>query len=116
MEFCENCGSRLIPKKINSSNQVMLMLVCNKCQYKKPESEEEIIRTTGKQIEHSPKQLVAVIGKEDQLNTMPTVQIDCPRCGNNTANVWQVQTRGSDESSTQFLRCTRCNYTFRETT
>jgi DNA-directed RNA polymerase subunit M/transcription elongation factor TFIIS len=25
-----------------------------------------------------------------------------------------VQTRGSDESSTQFLRCTKCSYTFRE--
>jgi DNA-directed RNA polymerase subunit M/transcription elongation factor TFIIS len=25
-----------------------------------------------------------------------------------------VQTRGADESSTQFLRCTKCNYTFRE--
>ncbi|MGD6932780.1 MAG: transcription factor S [Candidatus Bathyarchaeia archaeon] len=116
MEFCEKCGSRLVPRKISSGNQVMLMLVCNKCQYKKPESEEEIIRTTGKVIEHNPKQFVAVIGKEDQLNTMPTVHIECPRCGNNTANVWQVQTRGSDESSTQFLRCTNCNYTFREST
>jgi transcription factor S len=116
MEFCEKCGSRLIPRKISSGNQVMLMLVCNKCQYKKPESEEELIRTTGKVIEHGPKQYVAVIDKESQLSTMPTVQIDCPRCSNNTANVWQVQTRGSDESSTQFLRCTRCNYTFREYT
>jgi DNA-directed RNA polymerase subunit M len=116
MEFCEKCGSRLLPRKISSGNQVMLMLVCNKCQYKKPESEEELIRTTGKVIEHGPKQFVAVISKEAQLNTMPTVHIECPRCGNNTANVWLVQTRGSDESSTQFLRCTNCNYTFRENT
>ncbi len=116
MEFCEKCGSRLVPRKINSGNQTMLMLVCNKCQYKKPESEEELIRTNSKIIEHGPKQYVAVISKEAQLNTMPTVHIECPRCGNNTANVWQVQTRGSDESSTQFLRCTNCNYTFREYT
>jgi transcription factor S len=116
MEFCENCGSRLVPRKISSGNQVMLMLVCNKCEYKKQESEEEMIRSGGKLIEHGPKQLVAVIDKEAQLTTLPTVHIECPRCDNNTANVWQVQTRGSDESSTQFLRCTRCNYTFREYT
>ncbi|MCL1976946.1 MAG: RPA12/RPB9/RPC11 RNA polymerase family protein [Candidatus Bathyarchaeota archaeon] len=116
MEFCEKCGSRLAPKKDSSDNQVSLMLVCNKCQYKKPKSEEKLIRSNGKIIEHGPKQYVAVIGKEAQLSTMPTVHIECTRCGNNTANVWQVQTRGSDESSTQFLRCTNCNYTFREST
>lgn len=116
MEFCVNCGSRLVPKKVTSGNQAMLMLVCNKCQYKKHEPEEELIKSNEKIIEHSPKQFVAVIGKDVQLNTLPTVRIECPRCGNNTANVWLVQTRGSDESSTQFLRCTRCNFTFRENT
>jgi DNA-directed RNA polymerase subunit M len=60
---------------------------------------------------------VAVIGKEEQqLYTTPTIKIYCPQCQNNLANVWQVQTRGSDESSTQFLRCTQCGYTFREYT
>jgi DNA-directed RNA polymerase subunit M len=28
--------------------------------------------------------------------------------------VWQVQTRGGDEASTQFFRCTKCGHTFRE--
>ncbi len=113
MEFCVNCGSRLVPKKVPSGNQIILMLVCNKCQYKKLEPEEELIKSNGKIIEHNPKQYVAVISKDVQLNTLPTVRVECPRCGNNIANVWQVQTRGSDESSTQFCRCTKCNYTFR---
>jgi DNA-directed RNA polymerase subunit M len=91
------------------------MLACTKCGHK--EEETKPTPFSGKIIEHNPKQLVAVIGKEEQeLYTMPTIQIDCPKCANNTANVWQVQTRGSDESSTQFLRCTRCGYTFREYT
>jgi DNA-directed RNA polymerase subunit M len=51
-----------------------------------------------------------------ELHTMPTLRIECPKCGNNTANVWQVQTRGSDESSTQFLRCLRCGFIHRECT
>ncbi|HSV49982.1 MAG TPA: RPA12/RPB9/RPC11 RNA polymerase family protein, partial [Candidatus Acidoferrales bacterium] len=106
MEFCAECGSRLKPVKVNSGNQALIMLACTKCGHK--EEETKPTPFSGKIIEHNPKQLVAVIGKEEQeLYTMPTIQIDCPKCANNTANVWQVQTRGSDESSTQFLRCTR---------
>jgi DNA-directed RNA polymerase subunit M len=74
------------------------------------------VNFNGKLIEHNPKQFVAVIGKEEQLSTLPTLQINCPRCGDNTTNVWQVQTRGLDESSTQFFRCVQCGYTYRETT
>lgn len=94
----------------------MIMMSCTKCGQKKPEAEANT-KFNGKFIEHGPKQFVAVIGKEEQgLTTLPTIQVECPRCGNNTVNVWQVQTRGSDESSTQFLRCIRCGYTYREYT
>jgi len=116
MEFCAECGSRLVPKKVSSGNQTLIMLVCTKCKYKKHEVEKEV-KLWGKFIEHNPKQFVAVISKEEQrLNPLPTIHVDCPRCGNNSANVWQVQTRGSDESSTQFFRCLRCGYTYREYT
>jgi DNA-directed RNA polymerase subunit M len=116
MQFCAECGSRLVPKKINSGKQALLMLVCTKCEFRKQELDEKL-KVSNRIIEHNPKQFVAVIGKEEQkLSTLPTVRIDCSRCGNNTANVWQVQTRGLDESSTQFLRCLKCGYTFREYT
>ena len=115
MEFCAECGSRLVPKKVNSGKQALVMLVCTKCEFKKQELNDNV-KVSTKIIEHNPKQFVAVIGKEEQLSTLPTVRIDCPRCENNTANVWQVQTRGSDESSTQFFRCLRCGFTFREYT
>ena len=115
MEFCAECGSRLVPKKVASGKQELLMLVCTKCHFKKTESNVGV-RFNGKMISHGPKQFVAVIGKEEQLSTLPTLQLQCPRCGNNTANVWQVQTRGSDESSTQFFRCVQCGYTVREYT
>jgi DNA-directed RNA polymerase subunit M len=115
MEFCPKCGSRLEPKKSKTSKGASLVLVCPKCGYKKQEPGKKVEAKIGKVIEHTPQQFVAVIGKEEQkLRTLPTVRIECPKCGNNTAYVWQVQTRGADESSTQFLRCTKCNYTFRE--
>jgi len=115
MEFCPKCGSRLEPKKGKAGKEASLMLVCPKCGYRKHESGKKVEPKVAKVIQHNPQQLVAVIGKEEQkLRTLPTVRIECPKCGNNLAYVWQVQTRGADESSTQFLRCTKCAYTFRE--
>ena len=118
MEFCPKCGTRLEPRKSKSGKdkEPSLVLVCPKCGFKKPEAGEKVEpKVAPKVIQHNPQQFVAVISKEEQkLNTLPTVRIECPRCGNNTAYVWQVQTRGADESSTQFLRCTKCSYTFRE--
>ncbi len=115
MEFCPRCGSRLEPKKSKSGKEATLILACPKCGYKKTEADHIEPKVATKVIQHNPQQFVAVIGKEEQkLSTLPTVRIECPRCGNNTAYVWQVQTRGADESSTQFLRCTKCSYTFRE--
>lgn len=37
----------------------------------------------------------------------------CPKCGNNQARWWIVQTDSADEPSTQFFRCTRCMHTWR---
>ena len=116
MEFCKECGSLLKAIKVNSGKQTMIMMACTKCGQKTRGSDVSN-KFNGKFIEHSPKQFVAIIGKEEQeLTTLPTIRIECPKCGNNTANVWQVQTRGSDESSTQFLRCLRCGFTHREYT
>lgn len=115
MDFCKECGARLTPRKVKSGDQVLLVLACSKCGNKLKEQNPNV-KLYEKTIEHSPKQFVSVISRETQLSTLPIIQFTCFKCGNNTANVWQVQTRGADESSTQFLRCTNCGYTFRETT
>ncbi|HIE14573.1 TPA: transcription factor S [Candidatus Bathyarchaeota archaeon] len=108
MEFCPKCGTRLVHKRLKEG----AFLVCPRCGYKKKaESPIPTPRARTPVIEES----VIVIGKEEQqIETMPVVTIECPRCGNNKAYVWQVQTRGADESTTQFFRCTKCGYTFRE--
>jgi len=115
MEFCPKCGSRLVPKKGKTDKKTSIVFVCPKCSYKKQASSEKVKPKVAKFIQPNPQKLVAVISKKEQkLRTLPTVRVECPRCENNLAYVWQVQTRGADESSTQFLRCTKCGYTFRE--
>jgi DNA-directed RNA polymerase subunit M len=117
MEFCPECGSLFKLEKVETAEGSTLMLVCPKCGYKKPTLGSKIKPRMSKVIKHDIKQRVTVIGKEEQkINTMPTLKMECPKCGNNLAYVWQVQTRGGDESSTQFFRCTKCNHTFREYT
>lgn len=117
MEFCPECGSILKPEKVESDEGVELMLVCSKCGFKKAAVSRKVKPRVSRVIKHDVKQRVTVIGKEDQkINTLPTLKMECPKCGNNLAYVWQVQTRGGDESSTQFFRCTKCNHTFREYT
>ena len=115
MEFCPKCGSRLVSKKGKTNLESSLQFVCQKCGYKEQASTREVTPKVAKVMQRSPQQLIAVIGKKEQkLRTLPTVRIECPKCDNNLSYIWQVQTRGADESSTQFLRCTKCGYTFRE--
>jgi len=113
MEFCPKCGSRLVPKK----SEKIVSMCCAKCEYVKQESESKTdTKGSCKVIKHTLQQQVTVIGKEDEVNTMPTMRMECPKCGNMLVYVWQVQTRGGDEASTQFFRCTKCSHTFREYT
>ncbi|RLI04417.1 transcription factor S [Candidatus Bathyarchaeota archaeon] len=110
MEFCPKCGTRLVQKR--KKNGKGIVLVCPKCKYEKTASSiMPVSRSIRKEAED---QIVVISKKEQDLQTLPTVTIECPKCGNNQAYVWQVQTRGADESSTQFFRCTKCGYTFRE--
>lgn len=113
MEFCPDCGMRLVSHREKNSKKPTFYLACPKCGYKKETGDKPPV--VPKTIDHSSEENIAIIGKKAQkLRTLPTVRIECPKCGNNTAYAWQVQTRGTDESSTQFFRCTKCNFTFRE--
>ena len=85
--------------------------VCPKCGAEEPMEDQplEIPRET-KEAEK-----IVVIGKKEQnIRTTPQVKANCPKCDNDKAYWWMVQTRGIDESSTQFYRCTKCGYTWRD--
>ena len=111
MEFCPECGCRLEPRKGEGST----VLACIKCGYVKQAAGNRDQAKVVKVILPKSQPFMTVISEEEQkIKTMPTLRMECEKCGNNTVYVWQVQTRGGDEASTQFMRCTKCGHTFRE--
>jgi transcription factor S len=114
MEFCPSCGSRLEPKKAED----FIVLECLKCGFTKQSapgnrSQAKVVKV----ITPKTQPFMTVISEEEQkVKTMPTIKMKCEKCDNNLVFVWQVQTRGGDEASTQFMRCTKCGHTFREYT
>jgi DNA-directed RNA polymerase subunit M len=117
MEFCPTCGSFLAPTKSRVGDDTVMVFACSKCGYTKPALAKKAQLRVKRVVQRKSKQSVTVISQEDQkMQTMPTIRIECPKCGNNLVFVWQVQTRGGDEASTQFMRCTKCSHTFREYT
>jgi transcription factor S len=114
LEFCPNCGSRLEPKKTGEGNA--FVLCCAKCSFTKQPQDKKVEARTGPVLSPKPKTFMTVVGKGDEVNTMTKITKQCESCGNMEVYVWQVQTRGGDEASTQFMRCTKCGHTFREYT
>ena len=103
MKFCPECEAKL--KKSDSGLQ------CSKCGY-----------TEGEEAKQSKKKVVEQEAPDNELNVfegdegdaaLPTIKIECEKCGNNEAVWWMLQTRSADEPTTQFYRCTKCKYTWR---
>ncbi|PIN84129.1 MAG: transcription factor S [Nitrosopumilales archaeon CG15_BIG_FIL_POST_REV_8_21_14_020_33_23] len=100
MKFCPNCEVKL--KKGDSGLQ------CPKCDY--VEGNETI--STKTVIEEHESQF-NVLSENETVETLPTIKIECEKCGNDEAVWWMLQTRSADEPTTQFYRCSKCRYTWR---
>jgi DNA-directed RNA polymerase subunit M len=106
MEFCSLCGKRMVLQRTKDGSA----FVCPICNSQKISQRYDLKKV----LQKKTQERIVVIGKEDQqLKTNPTTKIMCPKCKNNLAYTWQVQTRSGDEGATQFFRCTKCNHTFR---
>ena len=101
MKFCPDCEVRL--KKDNNTSSIS----CPKCGYS--ESGSKVPKKETKEEQFTWNILAENEGKE----TLPSIKIDCEKCGNNEAVWWMLQTRSADEPTTQFYRCTKCRHTWR---
>jgi DNA-directed RNA polymerase subunit M len=101
--FCPKCGSVLLPKKEGSKK----VLVCS-CSYKSSNVEKIKLTET---VAKKEKEVEVV---EKKINVFPKTKIRCEKCGHDTAFYWTVQTRAGDEPETKFLKCEKCDYTWRD--
>jgi transcription factor S len=102
MEFCPECGAMLLPQDDK--------LKC-KCGYEKNLSKSD---TNQYAVSEKIESKDSVILKGEEISTLPTTNVTCPKCGNGKAEWWLQQTRSADEAETRFLRCTSCKNTWRE--
>ncbi len=102
--FCPKCGSILVPKKEDNKK----ILSCS-CGYKTSQIDGTLIKETI----HNKNKEVEVID-EGELQTLPKTTTECPKCYHKTAYFWLVQTRAGDEPETKFLKCERCEHTWRD--
>ncbi|MDK2849699.1 MAG: transcription factor [Candidatus Woesearchaeota archaeon] len=104
--FCKKCGGLLIPKTVGNKKK----LVCLKCGY-----EEPLDKNKNAKISESIKQQkeIEIIEKSNDEN-LPVTDVECPKCGNNKAYFWLLQTRSADEAETKFFKCTKCGHVWRD--
>jgi DNA-directed RNA polymerase subunit M len=84
------------------------LLICKKC---------DIETKPGDDSEYKIKEAIQekeVKIMEDSLETMPTTQTTCPKCGHNEASFVIRQMRAADEPPTTIFRCIKCRHTWRE--
>lgn len=102
--FCPKCGSILLPKKEGNKK----ILACS-CGHRSKDVDQATIKEEMTEIEKK----VEVIDK-GTLQTLPKMDAECPKCGHKKAYFWLVQTRAADEPETKFLKCEKCNHTWRD--
>jgi len=109
--FCPKCGTKMLLRQVKSGKERKVVWVCPSCGYTVEAGKEKMAVQTGE-----PKETALQVLDSDiaNLKTMPTVEIECPKCGNDRAYWWLVQTRSGDEPPTIFYRCTKCGYTWRQ--
>ena len=100
MKFCPSCEVKL--KKGDSGLQ------CPKCDY----VEGKETNQTKKTVQEHELQF-NVLAENETVETLPTIKIECEKCGNDEAVWWMLQTRSADEPTTQFYRCSKCRHTWR---
>ncbi|MFW5990946.1 MAG: transcription factor S [Candidatus Nanoarchaeia archaeon] len=99
MMFCPECGSIMKPNKEG-------IMVCG-CGYEQQKGNNT-------KLTESMKGGKDVDVVEEEFDPSPEIDAECPKCKNNKAKFWTVQTRASDEPETKFFKCTKCGYTWRD--
>lgn len=95
----------MYPKEVEGKKK----LVCRSCGYSEVAGDSKDYKLVK---EGEKKEAPPVI--ENDQESLPKTKADCPECDNDKAFWWMQQTRGADEPTTRFFKCTKCNHVWRE--
>jgi DNA-directed RNA polymerase subunit M len=104
IEFCDKCGSILVPIKKGSET----IMKCRGCG-RQAKKEVRVLK-----IVEEKKHEKGVLILEKDPTLLPLTDKACPKCEHSKAYWWMQQTRSADEPPTQFFRCEKCKHTWRE--
>jgi DNA-directed RNA polymerase subunit M len=105
LKFCPKCEVKL--KNSDSG------LHCPQCNYTEGQKEKPAKKITN---EEEPDFSLLAFEENEGNESLPTVKIECEKCGHGEAVGWMFQTRSADEPTTRFYRCQKCKYTWRDYT
>ncbi|MFC7045049.1 transcription factor S [Halobacteriaceae archaeon GCM10025711] len=101
MEFCDECGSLM---KADDG-----LWVCSSCGNRQPKDPDaNYVITEDQEV----SEIIETGAGED--SGLPTTDVNCPNCENDTAYWYMQQIRSADESETRFFVCTECEHKWRE--
>ncbi|KAF0971786.1 hypothetical protein FDP41_010009 [Naegleria fowleri] len=110
MFFCPYCGNTLLIEKASgrsTSTDSVYRWVCKTCPYVCNIKSEMHF-----DMKLEKKEVDDVIG--DDANWSETVETKCGKCDHNKAYFQMFQTRSADEPMTQFFKCCKCGYQWKE--
>jgi len=101
--FCPKCGAILKVKREKNKKYFSCSCGYTNRDISSVQLKEEIKK----------EEKVMDVVDEDQ-ETLPLTEAECPKCGHGKAYYWLVQTRAGDEAATKFLKCEKCKHTWRD--
>ncbi len=101
--FCPKCGSILMPRKEGNKK----VLGCS-CGFKEKSGESVTLHEKG-----TKNKDVEIVDRDD-VETLPIMDVECPKCKHRKAYFWTMQTRAGDEPETKFIKCVKCKHTWRD--
>ena len=101
--FCPKCSALLIPSNAGKDS-----LICS-CGYNSKGGKSLELKEPVKKQDASASGVA-----DNQESTLAKVKVECSKCNHTEAFFWTLQTRASDEPETEFYKCCKCEYTWRE--
>lgn len=106
MKFCPKCDTRM--RKAAADH-----LECPKCGHTQGRRRPASVAAAAGAAPPQGADAFNVLEGSEGSDALPTIEIECEKCGHGEAIWWMLQTRSADEPTTQFFRCTKCGYTWR---